>query len=142
MKCKFVKILTVCLITLAVLSPEVVVFGVVWDRHMSLVQIQHLSCKGNQISTGKLAFYPKQEDLVSDRDQTSNKYFNANFVEQFLTFTEHYKIVKIMQWLFLFIPIFLGILTLVYDRYLMYRAAIFQQQVEMLEKLWQQSIEQ
>ena len=142
MKCKFVKILTVCLITLAVLFPEVVVFGVVWDRHMSLVQIQHLACKGNQISTGKLAFYPKQEDLVSDRYQTSNKFFHANFVEQFLTFNEHCKIVKIMQWLFLFIPIFLGILTLVYDRYLMYRAAIFQQQVEMLEKLWQQSIEQ
>ena len=142
MKCKFVNVLTVCLITLAVLSPGVVVFGVVWERHMSLVQIQHLACKGNQISTGKLAFSPKQEDLVSDRDETSNKLFNANFVEQLLSFTEYYKILKILQWFFLSIPILLGILIIVYDRYLMYRAAIFQQQVEMLERLWERSIEQ
>ncbi|MBR8833129.1 MAG: hypothetical protein DSM106950_03550 [Stigonema ocellatum SAG 48.90 = DSM 106950] len=138
MKCKFVNILTVCLITLAVLSPELLVFGVVWEQHMSLEQIQILAYKGNEISTGKLAFSPKQEEIVSDRDKTNNKFFDTTFVEQFLPYTKNYKFVKILQWFFLCIPIFLGILTLVYDRYLMYRAAIFQQQVQMLERLWQQ----
>jgi hypothetical protein len=39
-------------------------------------------------------------------------------------------------------PICIGLGIIGYDRYLVYRAAVFKAQVEMLEKLWQQSIEQ
>lgn len=40
------------------------------------------------------------------------------------------------------IPYSFGNILFLYDRHLVYRAGIFQQQVEMLEKLWQESIEQ
>lgn len=47
-----------------------------------------------------------------------------------------------MQWFFLLTPICVGLGIIAYDRYLVYRNAVFQEQVEMLERLWQQSIEQ
>ena len=142
MKLKIVNFLTVCLITLAVLSPEIVVFSVVWERHMELVKMQHLPGEFNPNSAAKLALAPKQQVKPSYRHTRSNKFFNADFFEPLLTAAEQYKILDILQRFLLLIPIFLGVLAFLYDRYLMYRAAIFQKQVEMLERLWQHSIEQ
>jgi len=142
MKLKLVNVLTVGLVTLAVLSPELVVLGVVLERHMEFAQIQNLDCKVNQPNEGKLTFFPKHKGTVLEQARASNKIFNVNFFEQFLTSKEGYKIVKIWQRIFLLIPIILGMLAFSYDRYLMYRAAVFKQQVEMLERLWQESIEQ
>ena len=48
----------------------------------------------------------------------------------------------ILQWLLVAVPIGIGLAILLYDRYLVYRSAVFRSQVEMLERLWQQSIEQ
>ncbi|SRR5579883_38814 len=136
MKLKPVKILTVCLITLVVLSPSIVVSGVVWKQHMELEKTQHLACNVEPISTNKLAFSPNQKSTVlKESSRTNEQFFSIDFAEQ-------YHIAKILYSCVLFIPILLGILTFCYDRYLIHRANVFQQQVEMLEKLWQQSIEQ
>ncbi|MBO3461038.1 hypothetical protein G7B40_018330 [Aetokthonos hydrillicola Thurmond2011] len=142
MKLKIVNVLTVCLITLAVLSPELVVFGVVWEQHMELVEIQHLACESNQSNPAKLELAPKQEVKTSYQHKRRNKFFNTDFFEQILTIAEQYNIDNILQRFLLLIPILLGLLAFLYDRYLTYRAAIFQKRVEMLERLWQHSIEQ
>ncbi|MBW4498421.1 MAG: hypothetical protein KME57_02225 [Scytonema hyalinum WJT4-NPBG1] len=134
MKFKLVQFLTVCLVTVLVLSPELVVFSMVWERHMELVQTKSLACQLNQSHTSEIGLTGTQDKSEQDR---SNVHFATNFVKQSLANTEQYKIVKILRWFFLLFPIFLGTLVFLYDRYLIYRAAVFQQQVEMLERLWQ-----
>lgn len=135
MKFKLVQFLTVCLVTVLVLSPELVVFSMVWERHMELVQTKSLACELNRSHTSEVGLTRTQEEK-SEQD-TSNVHSATNFVKQSLANTEQYKIVKILRWFFLLFPIFLGTLVFFYDRYLIYRAAVFQQQVEMLERLWQ-----
>ncbi|BAY44199.1 hypothetical protein SAMD00079811_17950 [Scytonema sp. HK-05] len=135
MKFKLVQFLTVCLVTVLVLSPELVVFSMVWERHMELVQTKSLACELNQSHTSEVGLTRTQEEK-SEQD-TSNVHSATNFVEQSLTNTKQYTIFKILQWFFLLLPIFLGTVVFLYDRYLIYRAAVFQQQVEMLERLWQ-----
>ena len=70
----------------------------------------------------------------------SNLYLNSN--ETNLSLSENYQTQNLWRWFFLFIPFCIGTVIYFYDRYLVYRANIFQQQVEMLEKIWQQSLEQ
>lgn len=49
---------------------------------------------------------------------------------------------NILQWIFLITPICIGVLIIAYDRYLVYRSAVLKAQIAMLERMWQESIEQ
>ncbi|WP_193195368.1 hypothetical protein [Nostoc sp. MG11] len=138
MKAKLLNILTVCVVTLVVLSPELVVFGVVWERHINLVESQNLTCKVNKSST----WTPQPNSTYFSQSQASTKPSDRNVVNQMLTVAEQYKLATILQWFFVLTPICLGLGIIFYDRYLFYRAAVLKEQVEMLERLWQQSIEQ
>ncbi|NMG22328.1 hypothetical protein [Brasilonema bromeliae] len=142
MKLKLVQLLTVCTVTLVVLSPEIVVFSMVWERHMELLaQTKNSTCEVNQNSTSKVGL-ALQEGTNSYQDSSHVEFSVTNFVKQSLNHKTQDKIVKILQWFLLLFPIILGLLVFFYDRYLVYRAGVFQQQVEMLERLWQQGIEQ
>ncbi|NMG06913.1 hypothetical protein [Brasilonema sp. UFV-L1] len=141
MKLKLVQLLTVCTVTLVVLSPEIVVFSMVWERHMEQVQTKGLACEVNQSHTNQAALV-LQEGIKSDQGKSHVESSLSNFVKQSLNNTKPDKVVKILQWFFLLFPVLLGILIFLYDRYLIYRAAVFEQQVEMLERLWQEGIEQ
>jgi hypothetical protein len=134
-----------------VLSPELVVLSVVWEQHMQLVEIQNLTCKVEQIQTGVFRILGSQNtDLLTLEQECQNftqdaatiKIFDTNFLHILLTPAQLYKVVDLLKWFFLLFPIGLGIFFFLYDRYLVYRAAIFQEQVKMLERLWQESIEQ
>lgn len=151
MRLPIYKFLTVCLLTLIVLSPELVVLSVVWEQHMQLVEIQNLTCKVEQIQTGVFRILGSQNtDLLTLEQECQNftqdaatiKIFDTNFLHILLTPAQLYKVVDLLKWFFLLFPIGLGIFFFLYDRYLVYRAAIFQEQVKMLERLWQESIEQ
>ncbi|MBE9037304.1 hypothetical protein [aff. Roholtiella sp. LEGE 12411] len=138
MKAKLLNVLTVCVVTLIVLSPELVVFGVVWERHIDLVESQSLTCKLNKSST----LNPQLNGTYSSPSQASIQSSDRNVVNQMLTVAEQYKFATILQWFFVLTPIGVGLGIIFYDRYLFYRAAVLKEQVEMLERLWQQSIEQ
>ncbi|MBD2386479.1 hypothetical protein [Cylindrospermum sp. FACHB-282] len=142
MKVKLLNVLTVCAVTLAVLSPGLIVFGVIWGRHIELVKTQNLSCEVNNNSIGTHALAPQPDGTQSSQYQASTKFPNRNLLRRLQNGDEHYPITTILQWLFLIIPIGIGLGIIGYDRYLVYRAAVLKQQIEMLEKLWQQSIEQ
>jgi hypothetical protein len=137
MKFKLIKLIVVCLVTLAVLSPVLAVFSVVWERHMDLLETQDLAWGLNNLS----AAHPKHEVANFSQD-TVEKLPDASLIKQLLVKSEKYTIAHLVQWFFLFVPIGIGVIILLYDRYLIYRAAVFRQQVEMLERLWHQSIEQ
>ncbi|MBG1259540.1 hypothetical protein [Nostoc commune] len=140
MKAKLLNLLTVCVVTLVVLSPGVVVFGIVWERHLELVKSQNLACEINKTSRNAPTLAPQTEGTHSP--QTSIQSFDRNVIHQMLTVAEQYKFATILQWFFLLTPICVGLGILFYDRYLVHRAAVLKEQVEMLERLWQHSIEQ
>ncbi|MEH2258746.1 hypothetical protein [Nostoc sp.] len=140
MKAKLLTFLTVCVVTLAVLSPELVVFGIVWERHLELVKSQNLACEVNNTTTDAPILAPHTEGTHSP--QTSVQSSDRNVIHQMLIVAEQYKFATILQWFFLLAPICVGLGILFYDRYLVHRAAVLKEQVEMLERLWQQSIEQ
>ena len=140
MKAKLLNLLTVCVVTLVVLSPGVVVFGIVWERHLELVKSQTLACEVNKTSRNAPILAPQTEGTHSS--QTSIKSSDRNVIHQMLTVAEQYKFATILQWFFLLTPICIGLGILFYDRYLVHRAAVLKEQVEMLERLWQHSIEQ
>ncbi|MBW4631327.1 MAG: hypothetical protein KME30_05320 [Iphinoe sp. HA4291-MV1] len=140
MKFKLVQLLTVCIVTFMLLSPGLMIFSIVWERHIELIQTKDLACEPSQNCTDKVGVAPKEE-IKSSQDRSNVEFSATNFVDQSLK-TKPDQFVKILQWFFLLFPIILGILILLYDRYLIYRATVFQQQVEMLEKLWRQGIEQ
>ncbi|BDI16877.1 hypothetical protein ANSO36C_26790 [Nostoc cf. commune SO-36] len=140
MKAKVLNLLTVCVITLTMLSPGLVVFGIIWERHLDLVKSQNLAYEVNK--TTKNAPTLASQTEVTHSPQTSIQSSDRNVVHQMLTVAEKYKFATILQWFFLLTPICVGFGILFYDRYLVHRAAVLKEQVEMLERLWQQSIEQ
>jgi len=140
MKAKLLNVLTVCVVTLVVLSPGLVVFGIIWERHLELVKFQNLASEVNKTSTNAPTLASQTEGTHSS--QTSIQSSDRNVVDQMLTVTEQYKFATILQWFFLLTPICIGLGILFYDRYLVHRAAVLKEQVEMLERLWRQSIEQ
>ncbi len=131
MNFKLVNLFAVCLITLAVIFPSLTVFGVVWEKHLEFVETHHtihseFPASFLQTNSPQNNDFPK---LYSHSNET-----NLNSLNR-------YPIHHLWRWIFLFIPFSIGVAIFFYDRYLVYRANIFQQQVEMLEKLWQQSLE-
>ncbi|MBD2345272.1 hypothetical protein [Anabaena subtropica] len=141
MKFKLFNVLTVCLVTLAVLSPGLVVFSVVWVKHIEFVKTQKLALEVNKINPANTTLSTIITTQKLEQPQVSTQFSDRNIVNQLLT-AEHYKLAVFLQWFFLLTPVFIGLSIIVYDRYLVYRAAVLREQIEMLERLWQQSIEQ
>jgi hypothetical protein len=142
MKLKILNVLTVGVVTLAVLSPGIIVFNLIWGRHIELVKTQNLSCQVTKINQGSDFLSLQQKSINTLQSPIQEQLAPHNFFVKVQILVEQYKIVTILQWLVLCIPIGIGLGIIAYDRYLVYRAAVFQAQVEMLERLWQQSIEQ
>ncbi|MDH6060192.1 hypothetical protein NWP17_07035 [Chrysosporum bergii ANA360D] len=141
MKVRLLNVLAVCLVTLVVVAPGVVVFSIVWGRHLELVKTQNLVCELHKNNLDNSALLANQVSTGSSPHQTNQETAHGHFVNRLLTAAERYKLVTILQWFVVITPIFVGIGIIVYDRYLVYRAAILKEQVEMLEKLWQRSID-
>jgi len=119
-----------------------VVLRVVWEKHGELVKAQNLTCEVNKINKVNRALDTAATVTNSSLHQTSANYCDRNVVNQPLTTDFVYKVAIIVQWFILLTPVCIGLGILVYDRYLAHRAAVLQEQIEMLERLWQQSIEQ
>ncbi len=137
MKVKLLNVFTVCVVTLAVLSPEILVFGVVWGRHLELVKTQNLPCETNQSHLTLQA-----NSTHTTTSQTSTEFSDPTLVKPIKIDAEQDELVHMMQWLFLLTPICVGLGIICYDRYLVYRATVLQEQIAMLERLWRHSIEQ
>jgi hypothetical protein len=137
MRSRIVNLITVCLVTLAVLSPGVVVFGIIWGRHIELLEMKNSTYAVNQIGKDTTNEVLNQSLLTTKQEETK-----PNHAQEILTTVEQYKIATLLEWFFLFFPICIGLAILFYDRYLVYRSAVLQEQIEMLERLWHQSIEQ
>jgi hypothetical protein len=139
MKGKLLNVLTVCLVALVVIYPGLVVLSLVWEKHTEFVRTQKSIPNINKIS-------PVNNQSISGNKSSASQIVTSlpahQNMNQVVTIAESYKLAIIIQWFIVLIPIFVGLGIIIHDRYLLYRAAILREQVEMLEKLWQQSIEQ
>jgi hypothetical protein len=142
MKVKLLKVLTVGLVTLALISPGLVVFTIVWGQHREFVKTQNLSCELPKINIASSQLVPQTKIINTQPSLVKVKLSKSNFLHQLKIAAKKYKLVTILQWLFLVTPICIGVGIIAYDRYLIYRAAVLKEHIAMLEKMWQQSIEQ
>jgi hypothetical protein len=135
---KLVNVFAVCLITLIVIFPSLTVFNLVWEKHLEFVQTQQNISHYNQTINNECSAPLLQTNSLINNDY-SKQYINSNQTK--LNSSDKYQIRKLWRWIFLVVPFCIGTAIYLYDRYLVYRASLHQQQVEMLEKLWQQSLE-
>ncbi|WP_427162437.1 hypothetical protein ACQFX9_13305 [Aliinostoc sp. HNIBRCY26] len=139
MKPKLLNVLTVCLVALAVISPGLVVLSLVWEKHTEFVRTQKFSPDINKISPINSQSSSDHKSSLSQIVTPLPPHQNMN---QVVTIIDTYKLAIIIQWFIVLIPILVGLGITIHDRYIVYRASILKEQVEMLERLWQQSIEQ
>lgn len=117
------------------------VFGLVWEKHLEFVEKQQNNSLYHQTVQNECSAIPQNINSVT-KDNLDNIYnLSANINETNLKLSSRSQMFHLWRWLFLFIPFCIGAVIFLYDRYLVYRAHVFQQQVDMLEKLWQQSLE-
>ncbi|AFZ02841.1 hypothetical protein [Calothrix sp. PCC 6303] len=121
MKIKLQKIFIVCLVVIAVFSPGLMVFNIIWQRHLELIQ--------SQITTQHLNLSSYQNYHAPDDSSTS-------IIDLF----QQPHLAIFIQWLFVGVPVSIGVILFLYDRYLIHRATTHQQNVDMLERLYQQNI--
>ncbi|AUT03461.1 hypothetical protein CLI64_25310 [Nostoc sp. CENA543] len=139
MKPKLFNVLTVCLVALAVISPGLVVLSLVWEKHTEFVRTQKLNPEISKIIPINSQPSSDHKSSLSQIVTPQPPHQNMN---QVVTITDTYKLAIIIQWFIVLIPIFVGLGIIIHDRYILHRASILKEQVEMLERLWQQSIEQ
>jgi hypothetical protein len=142
MKVKLLKVLTVSLVTLALISPGVAVFTIVWGQHREFVKTQNLSCELPKITIASPQLVPQTKIINTQPSLVKVKLSDNNFLHQLKLAAKKYNLVTILQWLFLVTPICIGVGIIAYDRYLVYRAAVLKEHIAILERMWQQSIEQ
>jgi hypothetical protein len=138
MKSKIINVFAVCLITLTMLSPSLIIFGMVWKQHLNFVARQQNINPLTQTVKSEDSKFNLQQNLLNN-SSFAELYLNKNATN--VNLSNKYRIRHLWRWLFLFVPFCMVVAIYLYDRYLVYRAHVFQQQVEMLEKLWQQSLE-
>lgn len=138
MNSKLVNVFAVCLITLAVLFPSLIMFGVVWEKHIEFVETQQNISNYHQNVNTECSTLMLEINSPMESD-CSHSYLNSS--ETNPRISDRSQTNHLWRWVFLFLPFCPIVLICLYDRYLVYRAHIFQKQVEMLEKLWQQSLE-
>jgi ABC-type phosphate transport system permease subunit len=118
MKIKLQKVFIVCLITLAVTFPGTMVFSIIWQRHLELVKAQSIT---QHLNLEHYQQYNGSSTAIIDLFQQPS-------------------IVIFIQWLLFGVPISIGVMLFLSERYLIHRATTHQQNVDMLERLYQQNI--
>jgi hypothetical protein len=149
MKVKVLNFIVVGLFTLLVISPGILVFNIVWEKHLEFINMQNLLCDIENNYTGNSQITLPEASRNLSQHQRNNQMSDnkallqadRNLVNRLLVITQQYRLASILQWFVLITPVFVGLGIIIYDRYLAYRAAILKEQVEILEKLWQESIE-
>ncbi len=106
MKCNILQLLKVAFISFAVCSPGLLVFSVVWQKHLKLVANNGFLC------------------------------LNPNLLEQIFTCSQYAHILHILGLIFGFLLLFLGLLVFSVDGYLEYRATERQKIIERLERIY------
>jgi hypothetical protein len=141
MKFTLLNLLTVSLVTFVAIAPDLLVLGIVWEKHLEYVQTQHLVSDVKTVMPEiDAVVYIQNKALETSNNKNIINYSYADFSEPLLTSEGQDMMLKILLGVFFFIPICLWLVIYAYDKYLIHRAAVYQQRVAFLERLWQQSM--
>ncbi|PAX52486.1 hypothetical protein [Brunnivagina elsteri] len=141
MKTKLIQLLTVSLVTLVILSPEILVFGLIWQNHLELEKTNFSIQSDNSGQTSNL-----QNNYVNNNDLNQQHVENLPILnsekQESLDLLDTFKIILLIELLLFSLPVGLGLIFFLYDKYLMHRYTNYQKQIELLEEIWQYSIEE
>jgi hypothetical protein len=141
MKAKLIHLFTVSLVTLVILSPEILVFGVIWQYHLEFKKTNFLIQPDNpyQVSNSQYDYgnntWLNQKKL--EKVPTSN---STN--QESLDLLDILKIILLLELSLFSLPLGFGLIFFIYERYLISRNNYYKKQIELLEKAWQHHIEQ
>ncbi len=142
MKAKLIQFLTVSLVTLVILSPEILVFGVIWQNHLDLEKT-NFSIKSDNLHQASSRRQNNYLDNTNSNQQNVKKIPILNSENQeYLDLFDTFKIILLLELSLFSLPIGLGTILFLYDKYLMHRHNTYQNQIELLEEIWQYNIEQ
>ncbi len=106
MKCNILQPIKVAFISFVVCMPGLLVFSVVWQKHLNLVASNSLLCS------------------------------NTNFLENIFICSQYAQFINFLGLVFGFSLLFLGVLVFLVDGYLEYRATERQKIIEKLERIY------
>ncbi|BAZ40036.1 hypothetical protein NIES4101_59970 [Calothrix sp. NIES-4101] len=135
MNAKLINILTVSLVTFAVLSPEILVFGFIWQNHLQLEQSNSLISSGNSLHNNYV------NNILLNTTDVEKIPISTGENHEFIDWLDTFKIILILELLLFSLPMGLVLIFFLYDRYLIHRNISYQQRVELLEKIWHYDID-
>jgi hypothetical protein len=141
MKAKLIQLLTVSLVTLVILSPEILVFGVIWQNHLELEKTNLSIQSDNLYQATSLQNNYLDNSNSSQQNVKKIPILNSENQEH-LDLLDTFKIILLLELSLFSLPIGLGTIFFLYDKYLMHRNNTYQKQIELLEEIWQYNIEQ
>lgn len=136
MKFKVFKVLTVCLVTLGVLAPALATFGIILKQNISTPDVLPLVYELKNSSQGYNNSTLTQETIWSQKETESLESCTASLPRQLLPTAQE----DPLKFIFFILPLGICLGIFLYDRYYVYRTTVLKEQVEMLERLWQQSV--
>lgn len=136
-KLKLLKFLTVCLVTLGVLAPALLTFGLIFKQHINIQAARHLVYELSNGSQGDRHYIANRKTIESHQQIERLNACTTTLAGQLVP-TEQKDLLK---FIFFVLPSGLCLAIFLYDRYCVYRTALLKEQVEMLERLWQQSMQ-
>lgn len=139
MKFKLFNLLTVCLATSGLLAPAQAAFGYSEEpQHLVCVkEAQHLLCEVETSRERDRSSAPNQGAGKEAKATESLKSSNVTVVPPLLTPAQLGSIANILIWFSYLVPCGLVLGIFLYDKYCVYRAAVLNEQIETLERLWQ-----
>ncbi|MEA5570086.1 hypothetical protein [Calothrix sp. UHCC 0171] len=135
MNAKLINILTVSLVTFAVLVPEILVFGFIWQNHLQFEQNNSLISSGDSLHNNYV-----NNILLNTTDVEKIPISNGEN-HGFIDWLDTFKIILLLELLLFSLPMGLVLIFFLYDRYLIHRNISYQQRVELLEKIWHYDID-
>lgn len=127
---KLKQIITVSLISFILLTPTLIVYAEIWQWHLDFLNAQSVSNNANQfVSEISLLATSTSCEMGIERSDWTQQRSTLNLLTQNFLFT------------LCLIPLAVVLGILLQKTYRLYRAYIFRQQVQRLERLWQQNMQ-
>jgi hypothetical protein len=147
MKFKLFNLTLVCLATLGGLAPDQAAFAQGVEQQINPEQAQHLICvkEGQHLlcdikKSGERQQQSAHQGVVKEaKAPVSLKSSTVNGVPQLLSPAQQTLIANILLGIGYLLPCGVCLGIFLYDKYYAYRSAVLKEQIEFLERLWQQS---
>ena len=147
MKFKLFNVLAVCLATLGGLAASQAAYGYSVKGQINLEQLQHLVCvkEGQHLlcdmdKSGERDSESAHQGAVKEvKAAQSLKSSTVNIVPQLLSPVQQKSMANIVLWISYLVPCSTCLGIFLYDKHSAYRSTLINEQIKMLESIWEQN---